>query len=249
MSGVVMQYVHDRHGSESPAAARGRGRKGADLMLQMAALQRQLNARNFVVFRVTGSGVSSKRLIKLVVDNFQPDSDAVQQILDVHGDVMVEHLETSILPLLWNGRDENSTAETADFDAFVTRLRGRILPFAGVIFPVRLGASGNGFAVFTSVYLDLASEMILDTHLQVTAALARQLQQEERRGQPAEMLTEREIVCLQMAGDGHISEEIADKLGLSVHTVNAYLGTATTKLDSVNRIQAIAKAIRLGYIN
>ena len=30
--------------------------------------------------------------------------------------------------------------------------------------------------------------------------------------------------------------------------VDAYLGTATTKLDAVNRIQAIAKAIRLGYI-
>jgi DNA-binding CsgD family transcriptional regulator len=51
-----------------------------------------------------------------------------------------------------------------------------------------------------------------------------------------------------MAGDGHISEEIGERLGLSVHTVNAYLGTAATKLDSVNRIQAIAKAIRLGYI-
>ena len=48
--------------------------------------------------------------------------------------------------------------------------------------------------------------------------------------------------------DGCISESIAEKLGLSVHTVNAYLGTATTKLDAVNRVQAIAKAIRLGYI-
>lgn len=244
-----MQYLHDGRGPEQLIAGPGRARKGGDLLQQMAALQRQLNARNFIVFRVTGSGLSVKRLIKLVADNFQPGSDAVQQILDLYGAAMVEHMETSILPMLWNGRDENSTAETADFDAFVTRLRGRTLPFAGVIFPVRLGASGNGFAVFTSIYLDLASDMILDTHMQVTAALARQLQHEERRGQPAEMLTEREIVCLQMAGDGHISEEIADKLGLSVHTVNAYLGTATTKLDSVNRIQAIAKAIRLGYIN
>lgn len=40
-----------------------------------------------------------------------------------------------------------------------------------------------------------------------------------------------------------------DKLGLLAHTVNAYLGSATIKLDSVNRIQAIAKAIRLGYIS
>ena len=61
-------------------------------------------------------------------------------------------------------------------------------------------------------------------------------------------MSEREIACLQLAGDGRISEEIADHLKLSVHTVNAYLGSATIKLDSVNRIQAIAKAIRLGYI-
>lgn len=244
-----MTYLHDRQTADTFAGARGRGRKGSDLIQQMSALQRQLNARNFAVFRVTGSGMSSKRLIMLVSDNFLPGGDAVQKILDAYGDVVGEHLETSVLPMLWNGSDESSTAETADFDTFVTRLRGRTLPFAGVVFPVRLGTSGNGFAVFTSAYLDLSSETILDAHLQVTAALARQLQQEERRGQPAEMLTEREIVCLQMAGDGRISEEIADKLGLSVHTVNAYLGTATTKLDSVNRIQAIAKAIRLGYIN
>ena len=75
------------------------------------------------------------------------------------------------------------------------------------------------------------------------------LASDERRILPAETLSDREIGCLQMAGDGYISEEIAEKLGLSVHTVNAYLGTATTKLDSVNRIQAIAKAIRLGYIS
>ena len=72
---------------------------------------------------------------------------------------------------------------------------------------------------------------------------------DERKSVPSETLSEREISCLQLAGDGQISEEIAEKLGLSVHTVNAYLGSATIKLDSVNRIQAIAKAIRLGYIH
>ena len=244
-----MQDLHERQAGEGTVAGKARGRRGDDLVQQMIAMQRRLNARNFALFRVSGSGLSSKRLIKLVEDNFAPGSDAAQAIVDLYGEAMVEHLEVSILPMLWNGREDNSTTETADFDGFVTRLRGRTLPFAGIAFPVRLGASGNGFAVFTSAYLDLASETILETHMQVTGAVARQLQQEERRGQPAEMLTEREIVCLQMAGDGHTSEEIADKLGLSVHTVNAYLGTATNKLDSVNRIQAIAKAIRLGYIN
>ena len=68
------------------------------------------------------------------------------------------------------------------------------------------------------------------------------------RSTPRQNLSERELECLQWAGDGCKSEAIADRLGLSVHTVNAYLGSATAKLDSVNRIQAIAKAIRLGLI-
>ena len=244
-----MQNLHDRQERESPLGLRSRGRRGADLIQQMVLLQRQLNARNFAVLRVSGSSLSTKRQIKLVAENFGPGSSGAEAIIDVYGEALLAHLETSLLPMLWHGKDENNTAETADFDHFVVRLRGRPLPFSGVAFPVRLGASGNGFAVFTSAYLDLASDVIMQTHLQATALLAALLNNDERRGLPAETLTEREIVCLQMAGDGHTSEEIAEKLGLSVHTVNAYLGTATTKLDSVNRIQAIAKAIRLGYIN
>ncbi len=42
-------------------------------------------------------------------------------------------------------------------------------------------------------------------------------------------LSERDVACLPLAGDGQISEEIAERLGLSVHTVNAYLGSATIK--------------------
>ena len=64
----------------------------------------------------------------------------------------------------------------------------------------------------------------------------------------AETLNESEIECLQLVGNGMKSEAIGDRLNLSVHTVNAYLGSATTKLNAVNRIQAIAKAIRLGII-
>ncbi len=43
-------------------------------------------------------------------------------------------------------------------------------------------------------------------------------------------------------------EDIARILGLSVHTANQYLTSAGAKLDAVNRMQAVAKAIRLGLI-
>jgi len=112
-----------------------------------------------------------------------------------------------------------------------------------------LGALGNGYVAFVSTSIDVSSDMVIDQHVRSCQVMMDLLALDERRSVPAESLSEREIACLQLAGDGRISEEIAENLGLSVHTVNAYLGSATIKLDSVNRIQAIAKAIRLGYIH
>lgn len=61
-------------------------------------------------------------------------------------------------------------------------------------------------------------------------------------------LTEREIDCLNWTAAGKTSVEIAEILGLSEHTINHYLNRATKKLDTVNRTQAVAKALRLGLI-
>ena len=63
-----------------------------------------------------------------------------------------------------------------------------------------------------------------------------------------DMLTEREIDCLNWTAAGKTSVEIAEILGLSEHTINHYLNRATKKLDTVNRTQAVAKALRLGLI-
>jgi DNA-binding CsgD family transcriptional regulator len=61
-------------------------------------------------------------------------------------------------------------------------------------------------------------------------------------------LNDREIDCLNWTAAGKTSAEIAEILGLSEHTVNHYLNRATKKLDTVNRTQAVAKALRVGLI-
>jgi len=61
-------------------------------------------------------------------------------------------------------------------------------------------------------------------------------------------LTDREIDCLNWTAAGKTSVEIAEILKLSEHTVNHYLNRATKKLDTVNRTQAVAKALRIGII-
>jgi len=64
----------------------------------------------------------------------------------------------------------------------------------------------------------------------------------------SDTLTDREIDCLNWTAAGKTSAEIADILTLSEHTVNHYLNRATKKLDTVNRTQAVAKALRVGLI-
>ena len=62
-------------------------------------------------------------------------------------------------------------------------------------------------------------------------------------------LTEREVDCLNWTAAGKTSAEISEILSLSEHTVNHYLNRATKKLDTVNRTQAVAKALRMGIIS
>ena len=61
-------------------------------------------------------------------------------------------------------------------------------------------------------------------------------------------LSRREIECLRLAAGGKTTVEMARLLNLSEYTVNHYLNRATRKLDSVNRVQTIAKALRAGLI-
>lgn len=65
---------------------------------------------------------------------------------------------------------------------------------------------------------------------------------------PGEDLNEREVECLMLTSSGKTSAEIADILGLSEHSVNHYLNRAAKKLGTVNRTQAVAKALRIGLI-
>ncbi|WP_419909625.1 helix-turn-helix transcriptional regulator [Hoeflea sp.] len=148
-----------------------------------------------------------------------------------------------MLPFAWAG--ENDPAVRGPF---IEELDVADATVAGVGFPVKLGIMGNGFVLFFGSDLDLADDRILEFHRDVYRIMRELLTLDVQRISPHQNLNDRELQCLQLAADGHKSEAIAEELALSVHTVNAYLGFAATKLDAVNRIQAIAKAIRLGLI-
>lgn len=241
-------------GQSEPLVSHYRQASGRpEIFPKLIAMQKSINARHFAVLRVSGAGIPSKRRLVCEFENWNGNS-AASAFHESLGSSFIEslllHLESSLLPIVWSSSEGSSFVDASDFAPFVVDLKQHTLPFSGIAFPVRLGAVGNGFVLFgTTGSMDLPGETVLELHARCCKVMMDLLAVEERRTMPSESLSDREVACLQLAGDGRISEEIAEKLGLSVHTVNAYLGSATIKLDSVNRIQAIAKAIRLGYIN
>jgi NarL family two-component system response regulator LiaR len=68
---------------------------------------------------------------------------------------------------------------------------------------------------------------------------------EERAGEP---LTERELEVLRLAGKGMTNKEIAERLCLSVRTVQAHLGNIFSKLGVGSRTEAILHGLRRGWL-
>jgi len=62
-------------------------------------------------------------------------------------------------------------------------------------------------------------------------------------------LSKRQVEILRYAAEGYSNKEIADILGISEFTVRDYFVSATNNLNALNRTHAVAKAMRIGYIN
>jgi DNA-binding NarL/FixJ family response regulator len=130
----------------------------------------------------------------------------------------------------------------------------------------KVAASGPGFAeipfIFLTAYGDRNSELSgrqlgADDYLtkpidfeMLGAVIDNRLRRRlERFGPAIEVhLTEREREVLTWVGRGKTSAEIAIILGISERTVNFHCDQAMRRLDVINRIQAVAKAIEHGII-
>lgn len=62
------------------------------------------------------------------------------------------------------------------------------------------------------------------------------------------ILTPREIEVLRMVADGLGNKEIAEKLGISDHTVKFHLSSLFAKLGASNRAEAVSLGIRMGLL-
>lgn len=66
--------------------------------------------------------------------------------------------------------------------------------------------------------------------------------------QPSPRLTAREREILQMIAEGHTSEQIAERLCLSLPTIKWYRKRIKVKFDADTTVAVVRKAVELGLI-
>ncbi|MCS7060296.1 MAG: response regulator transcription factor [Anaerolineae bacterium] len=123
------------------------------------------------------------------------------------------------------------------------------------VFPL-LQAGANGYLLKTTSGDNLAEairsvfkgETVLDP--QISSKVVGRLAQIRfhRSGGPSESLTERELDVLRAVSRGMSNKEIGESLGISTNTVQVHLRNIFAKLGVGDRTEAVAYAIRQGWI-
>ena len=218
----------------------------ADFFPKAVELQKRIGAAGFAIV-VNSRAINDVAPLKVIMNNssFERDESA-NAVIESLGPVLSAHVNKLPNPVYWTINGKAAGFITSKGPAKQIDAEGAAI--CGLAFPVHLGGKQSGMAIYFSPSIKITQEMLIDIHRKVFVILRELLKIEILASTDSVSINVRETECLQFAGNGLTSDEISEMLNLSVHTVNAHLSSATTKLDSVNRIQAIAKAIRLGLI-
>jgi len=114
-------------------------------------------------------------------------------------------------------------------------------------------AGASGYLLKTSSAADITQALrdALDGGSPMNPRIARRVLEMFSRLAPKQGdygLSDRETEILQLMVTGLIKKEIADKLSLSIHTVDTYLRRIYEKLEVNTRTGAVAKALKEGLV-
>jgi LuxR family quorum sensing-dependent transcriptional regulator len=167
----------------------------------------------------------------------------------VDHDPVVGHMKNLQEPFHWR---ESATRSLVDRDSI--RVMGDAAEFKlrewlafplvtldGTIVMVSLGGEAVELSNAEFNMISLASTYAIGRAMQLQTVQARTIDHIE--------LTRREIECLQWAAVGKSEWEMSQIMGISEHTSEKHLLSAKNKLGAVNRVQAVAEAIRRGFIS
>ena len=155
----------------------------------------------------------------------------------------------TIMPLWWHGEVARERCPAVSLLVVGQETPPLTPELPGLALPAFADDGAQGFVVLAGAEIEVDDALVCDLHvraLTLFGTVARMLL--SQTGEVPAM-SARELQCLRLTAQGKTSDEIATALGLSIHTANQYLTATTQKLNAVNRMHAVAKALRLGLID
>ncbi|UVK38922.1 LuxR family transcriptional regulator [Mesorhizobium sp. AR10] len=167
----------------------------------------------------------------------------------VDHDPVVSHMKQLQAPFQWREAaqgiriDNGSDEVMGDASEFKLRdgLAFPLITLDGQIVMVSLGGEAVELSGAEFGLVSLVSTYAVGRAMQLHTMASKTIDHIE--------LTPRERECLKWAAVGKSEWEISQILGISEHTSEKHLLNAKSKLGAVNRVQAVAEAIRRGYIS
>ena len=216
------------------------------LLAELLDFTEDLGASDFSLLTI---GSDAQRKLTPLMDSAFPDAAAIsQQLVSAASPALLRHAATSTIIAWWAASNHPAALR---FERL--RWAAQTSPLgsarAGLVLPLYAGRADHGMLVLTGPDFLVDDDILASAHLQALDLFARlvALRAQTKESQPK--LSRRELECLRLTAEGQTSDEIATSLGLSIHTANQYLTNATQKLNAVNRMHAVAKALRLGLID
>lgn len=205
-----------------------------------------VNASAFALF-FAGPSAERPRLVPCFDSSYPSVAEITRRIADGDRSAIARHSRASSAPCLWNGDGDSVSAVSFRTLDWAVRIEPPIGGTSGLAFPVHADRGQCGLIVFLGAEIALTPDGMYDIHARCFSlfdAVARI----RPEGGKYPSISKRELECLKLTANGYTSDEIARLLKLSVHTANQYLTNTVQKLDAVNRMHAVAKALRMGLI-
>lgn len=233
-------------GEESPAT-RPAAATMADAVRACRLLAGRIDASGFGLFFLAAQG-ETRRLAPVFDSEFPGISAPSKTLTAREAESFARRAADAVQPLWWRGA-RSAPALCAAARGWASEVEPPAGDIAGVAFPVAQEHGRRGLVVFTGDDILIDETALCEIHAHCFALFAEVARQRKQDGARKPPMSKREIECLRLTANGHTSEDIAAVLGLSVHTANQYLSNSAHKLNAVNRIHAVAKALRTGLID
>jgi DNA-binding CsgD family transcriptional regulator len=180
---------------------------------------------------------------------FPRSSDQSRILCGERGMAWLASAGRAMTPFWWRGE-----VEAERCPAFRLLAVGQETPpltpdLPGIALPAFADDGAQGFVVLAGAEIGVDDALLCDLHIRALTLFGTVARMLLTQTGEVPAMSARELQCLRLTAEGKTSDEIAAALGLSIHTANQYMTMTAQKLNAVNRMHAVAKALRLGLID